>query len=161
VNTSSNKESTDRKVSFILIFVATITTVTTVLSTITTFTIFDNAWAKEKIEGTEEGDEILGTPDDDNIDSKGGDDVNFGDTVVGDGSGDDKIKSGDGGDINFGDTSESEGSGDDKINSGKGDDSLTGNGGADKFKCGQGEDTVTDFEESEGDKTSGNCENIS
>ena len=52
------------------------------------------------------------------------------------------------------------GTGDDKINAGQGDDTLTGNGGADKFQCGKGEDTVTDFNEAEGDKATGNCENI-
>jgi Ca2+-binding RTX toxin-like protein len=93
-----------------------------------------------------------------------GDDTNIGDAsgdFVG-GSGDDKINSGKGNDINFGDTvgEFSEGSGDDKINAGQGDDQLTGNGGADKFQCGSGEDTVTDFNPDEGDKATGNCENI-
>ena len=77
-------------------------------------------------------------------------------------SGDDKINSGKGDDVNFGDTDPAfgTGSGDDKINAGQGDDTLTGNGGADKFQCGKGEDTVTDFNPDEGDKATGNCENI-
>ena len=50
--------------------------------------------------------------------------------------------------------------GDDKINAGQGDDELTGSGGADKFKCGSGGDFVTDFDETEGDRPSGNCEGI-
>ena len=28
----------------------------------------------------------------------------------------------------------------------------------DEFKCGNGDDTITDFNEAEGDKASGNCE---
>ena len=140
---------------------------------------------KNKIEGTEGGDFIVGTPGDDKIDSKGGGDLNFGDAIVGDGSGNDKINSGDGNDINSGDSFSGDGSGndkiksgkgndinigdtstgivgsgDDKINAGQGDDILLGNGGADKFQCGSGEDTVTDFNEAEGDKATGNCENV-
>ena len=77
-------------------------------------------------------------------------------------SGNDKINSGKGDDVNYGDTvgDSNEGTGNDKINAGQGDDQLTGNGGADKFQCGGGEDTVTDFNEAEGDKAAGNCENV-
>ena len=50
--------------------------------------------------------------------------------------------------------------GNDKINAGQGDDQLTGSGGADKFQCGKGNDVVTDFNKAEGDKASGNCENV-
>src|SRR5215216_449220 len=119
----------------------------------------------EKIEGDEGPNTLIGTPGNDKIDSKGGNDGNIGDTIEGDGSGNDKINSGDGVDINrgdtlFGDGGDGTGSGDDKINAGQGDDELTGNGGADKFQCGKGEDTVTDFNEEEGDKATGNCENI-
>jgi Ca2+-binding RTX toxin-like protein len=113
-----------------------------------------------KIEGDEGPNTLVGTPGNDKIDSKGGNDRNRGDTAFGDGSGDDKINSGKGDDVNFGDTTEGTGSGDDKINAGQGDDELTGNGGADKFQCGGGEDTVTDFNPEEGDKATGNCENI-
>jgi hypothetical protein len=52
-------------------------------------------------EGTEEPDVIVGTPEDDIIDSKGGNDDNFGDTFSGDGSGDNVIDSGEGNDFNF------------------------------------------------------------
>ena len=77
-------------------------------------------WA-DVIEGTEGPDAIVGTPVDDLIDSKGGDDINEGDTELGDGSGNDVILSGDG------------------------DDQSTGNGGRDIFVCGEGEDTITDL----------------
>ena len=33
-------------------------------------------------------------------------------------------------------------------------------GDADKFQCGSGDDDVTDFDESEGDKATGNCEGV-
>jgi Ca2+-binding RTX toxin-like protein len=62
-------------------------------------------------------------------------------------------------DQNFGVNVEGTGDGgDDKINGGQGDDTFTGGTGADKFKCGSGDDTVTDFNEAEGDKKTGNCE---
>ena len=57
------------------------------------------AWA-DVFEGTEGPDRIVGTPGADLIDSKGGDDRNFGDTLFGDGSGDDVIVSGEGQDFN-------------------------------------------------------------
>jgi len=89
-------------------------------------------------EGTEGPDEIVGTPGDDLIDSKGGNDVNFGDIIEGDGSGDDVIVSG------------------------EDDDTNTGNGGRDIFVCGGGEDdTVTDYNEAEGDIATPDCENSS
>ena len=77
----------------------------------------NQAWA-EVIEGTEGPDRIVGTPLDDIIDSKGGQDSNFGDTVVGDGSGNDVIDSGEGSDVNTGDTGSGQGSGNDVIISG-------------------------------------------
>ena len=58
-----------------------------------------------------------------------------------------------GNDINVGDK------GNDKINAGQSDDVLDG-GDADKFQCGSGDDDVTDFDESEGDKATGNCEGV-
>ena len=51
-------------------------------------------------------------------------------------------------------------SGDDSIKSGKGDDVVLGLEGEDKFNCGKGEDTVFAFNATEGDKASGNCENL-
>ena len=50
--------------------------------------------------------------------------------------------------------------GNDKINAGQGDDILSGGDGSDKFQCGSGNDEVTDFNKAEGDKASGNCENV-
>src|SRR5918998_1408745 len=118
----------------------------------------NQVWA-DVIEGTEGPDEIVGTPEDDIIDSKGGRDENHGDTTIGDGSGNDVINSGEGSDFNsgdsfkgdgsgddiivsgegsdsnFGDTFEGQGSGDDIIVSGGEDDTNTGNGGRDIFSC--------------------------
>ena len=92
-------------------------------------------WA-DVIEGTEGPDFIVGTPVDDLIDSKGGDDINKEDTELGDGSGNDVILSG------------------------EGDDQSTGNGGRDIFVCGEGEDTITDYNAAEGDIATPDCENI-
>jgi Ca2+-binding RTX toxin-like protein len=100
----------------------------------------------EDIEGTDGHDILSGTPDDDKIDSGDGGDEAFGE------SGDDKIKTGKGDDNNFG------GQGDDKLNAGQGNDFLEGRSGADKFQCGSGYDTVYNFDETEGDKATGNCE---
>lgn len=46
------------------------------------------------------------------------------------------------------------------MNGGQGNDNLEGNDGADKYKCGSGQDTVVGFNEAEGDKATGNCENF-
>jgi Ca2+-binding RTX toxin-like protein len=43
---------------------------------------------------------------------------------------------------------------------GDGDDLLTGGGGAQRFVCGGGEDTITDYDESEGDTKTEDCENF-
>lgn len=72
----------------------------------------------------------------------GGYDKNFGNTVVGDGSGDDNIISGEGGDLNYGDADPEfggTGSGNDILVSGGENDTNTGNGGRDIFVCGEGE----------------------
>jgi hypothetical protein len=70
------------------------------------------------------------------IDSKGGNDDNFGDTNFGDGSGDNIIVSGEGDDIN------------------------EAGEGVDIFACGDGEDTVLGFNEAEGDIATPDCENV-
>jgi Ca2+-binding RTX toxin-like protein len=116
-------------------------------------------WA-DVIEGTEGPDAIVGTPVDDLIDSKGGDDINDGDTFIGNGFGYDVILSGEGNDFNSGDTELGDGSGNDVIVSADGDDQSTGNGGRDIFVCGEGEDTITDYNAAEGDIATPDCENI-
>jgi len=42
---------------------------------------------------------------------------------------------------------------------GEGDDVLTGGKGTNRFICGGGEDTITDFNETEGDTKTADCEN--
>ena len=63
-------------------------------------TIGGQAWA-DNFEDTEGPDIIIGTPEDDEIDSKGGKDSNFGDSQSGEGAGHDRIDSGEGDDNNF------------------------------------------------------------
>ncbi len=107
------------------------------------------------IEGSEGDDFIVGTPEDDQIDSKGGRDRNAGDTFEGDGSGDDNIISGEGNDNTAGN------GGDNNIVGGDGDDQLSGGVGRDTFVCGDGvDDTVTDYNEAEGDIATPDCENF-
>ncbi len=43
---------------------------------------------------------------------------------------------------------------------GDGDDLLTGGEGAQRFVCGGGEDTIADYDESEGDTKTEDCENF-
>jgi Ca2+-binding RTX toxin-like protein len=43
---------------------------------------------------------------------------------------------------------------------GEGDDILIGGGGANRFICGGGEDTITDYNETEGDTKTADCENF-
>ena len=43
---------------------------------------------------------------------------------------------------------------------GDGDDLLTGGEGPNRFVCGGGEDTITDYNESEGDTKTADCENF-
>ncbi len=124
-----------------LVMIAGILAVTMVATTPVTSVVF-----AEDIDGTDGPDVIFGTPDDDKINSGDGGDEAFGE------SGDDNIKTGKGDDNNFG------GQGDDKLNAGQGNDYLEGRGGADHFKCGSGYDTVYNFDETEGDKATGNCE---
>jgi hypothetical protein len=71
--------------STMLLSLGVIGTTTTILSSRTS-----QVWA-DVIEGTEGDDEIVDTPGDDIIDSKGGNDDNYGDTFDGDGSGNDII----------------------------------------------------------------------
>jgi Ca2+-binding RTX toxin-like protein len=82
-----------------LSFLALATTGTTILGSSSS----NQVWA-DVFEGTKDPDVIFGTPGDDIIDSKGGNDANRGDTLFGDGSGDDVIVSGEGNDGNVADT---------------------------------------------------------
>jgi Ca2+-binding RTX toxin-like protein len=112
------------------------------------------------IEGTEGPDVIVGTPEDDQIDSKGGNDRNFGDTFAGDGSGNYVINSGEGSDFNFGDTFAGEdgdtlggeGSGNDVILSGGGDDI---NHGDTEEGVGSGDDIIVSGEDDDRNTGSG------
>lgn len=52
------------------------------------------------------------------------------------------------------------GYGDDTISGGADNDVLYGSVGADSFKCGTGNDRIIDFNPSEGDTKSNDCENI-
>ena len=114
----------------LLSFLALATKGTTILSSSNSSPV----WA-DVFEGTEVCTWwIIGTLGDDIIDSKGGGDDNFGDSILGDGSGNDIIVSAE-------------------------DDQSTGNGGRDIFVCGGGQDTVTDFNEAEGDIATPDCEN--
>jgi RTX calcium-binding nonapeptide repeat (4 copies) len=67
------------------------------------------------LEGNEGSDRVIGTPEDDIIDSKGSADVNYGDTILGSRSGNHHTVSGDRNARNVGDTVEGEGSGDDVL----------------------------------------------
>jgi hypothetical protein len=104
---------------------------------ITGSSISTQVWA-DVFEGTEGPDRIIGTLEDDLIDSNGGNDANYGDARFDDGSGDDIIVSG--GDADT--------------------DTNTRDGGREIFVCGVGEDTVTDFNAEEGDIATPDYENI-
>ena len=142
------------------------------------------AWA-DLIEGTDLNDSLVGTPGDDLINSKGGEDENIGDSENDDGFGNDIIFSGEGDDFSYGDTldndahgndiifsgegddnndgdagEQGEGFGNDIIVSGEDDDTNSGSEGSDIFVCGEGEDTVEDFNPGEGDIATPDCENI-
>jgi Ca2+-binding RTX toxin-like protein len=77
-----------------------------------------------------------------------------GDDVLRGDSGDDTIYGGAGNDIIYGED------GNDKLYGGPGDDILKGGLGADHFDCGPGKDTITDFNHSEGDTKTDDCERV-
>jgi Ca2+-binding RTX toxin-like protein len=68
------------------------------------------------------------------------------------GAGDDNLYGGEGPDKLVG------GDGKDKLIGDPGDDVLTGGNGADSFNCGSDNDKITDFNPSEGDKKTDDCE---
>ena len=68
--------------------------------------------------------------------------------------GDDQISGGPGNDGLHG------GLGNDQLTGGDGDDILFGSPGADSFTCGRGNDQIVNFNESEGDTKSDDCESL-
>jgi Ca2+-binding RTX toxin-like protein len=129
----------------------------------------------QKICGTEHDDYIIGTEEDDIIIGLHGNDVIMalgGDDIVFAGPGDDTVYGGDGNNQLFGGEGNDNlvgGSGDDLLVGGPGNDRLYGNAGddilqggqgADYFDCGDGLDTVVDYNPSQGDVVSSNCENV-
>lgn len=101
----------------------------------------------EDIEGTPGDDVLIGTNEDDDIDSGYGDDTNFvpdNNNVIKRGNCDDQIRG--------------EGAGEDKIDAGSGNDYMEGDPSADKFQGGSGEDTVIEYNPDQGDKATSNCE---
>jgi len=87
--------------------------------------------------GTQKNDNLIGSSGNDCIDGKRGNDKISGL------AGNDKVIGGDGKDLLVG---------------GKGNDELTGGKGTDSFQCGAGNDKITDFNPSEGDKKTSDCE---
>jgi hemolysin type calcium-binding protein len=125
--------------------------------------------------GTEHDDYIIGSEGDDIIFGLRGNDVIMalgGNDLVFAGPGDDTVYGGDGSNQLFGDDGNDNlvgGSGDDLLVGGPGNDRLYGNAGddilqggpgADYFDCGDGLDTVIDYNPSQGDVVSSNCENV-
>jgi Ca2+-binding RTX toxin-like protein len=125
------------------------------------------------IDGTSHDDTIIGTDLADTIKGRNGDDVINGatgsDTIKGN-DGDDTIQEAglsgqvygnDGNDVLSGGFEPdylSGGSDNDELYGGDDDDTLRGGSGADYFDCGIGFDTVLDFDPSEGDTHSADCE---
>jgi Ca2+-binding RTX toxin-like protein len=68
--------------------------------------------------------------------------------------GDDQLSGGEGSDGLHG------GSGNDELTGGSGDDILYGSPGEDSFNCGSGNDQIINFNESEGDTKSDDCESL-
>jgi hypothetical protein len=87
--------------------------------------------------GTDRSDDFFGTSSEDLFNGKGGNDI-----VNGMG-GNDKLSGGEGKDL---------------LKGGDGNDELTGGPGPDIFQCGPGNDKITDFNPSEGDKKTNDCE---
>ena len=101
-----------------------------------------------RIDGTERDDNISGLVDNSLVVGKAGNDIikaGNGDDLIQGGTGNDKIFGGNGNDILFG---------------GLGDDIFTGGKGADVFYCGVGRDTITDYNSTEGDMRSSDCEMV-
>ena len=99
----------------------------------------------ELIEGLDGDDNIAGGEGDDFIEAGDGDDLS-----ISGNDGNDYIVGGKGNDVLSGND------GNDTIIGSEGNDILAGGRGSDQFEC-EGDDTITDFNESEGDKKSQDC----
>jgi len=100
-------------------------------------------------------DVVQGSDDDDMIFGQAGDDLlqgNIGNDQLDGGNGDDSLTGGFGADYLIG------GDGADRLFGGTEDDILQGGSGADSFNCGEGVDTVVDFNASQGDTITEDCE---
>ena len=127
------------------------------------------------IDGTRYDDLIIGTEDNDEISARDGNDVvnsaTGADTITG-GNGDDTIQEADGSGQVYGKDGNdvlsggfepdylSAGYGDDELYGAEDDDTLRGGSGKDYFDCGTGFDTILDYDASEGDTYSVDCEVI-
>jgi Ca2+-binding RTX toxin-like protein len=120
--------------------------------------------AGDEIDGDNHNNVILGLGGNDRIDGKIADDTiegNTGNDTLTGGNGNDRVEGGIGddnirgnlkNDVLFG------GNGKDILFGGDGNDSLTGGNGADDFDCGKGTDIIIDFNTTQDDVKSGNCE---
>jgi Ca2+-binding RTX toxin-like protein len=110
--------------------------------------LLSNNISRVRVDGTESNDNISGIAEHSIIKGNGGNDIikagNGSDLIQG-GRGNDKIYGERGNDILFG---------------GSGDDVLTGGKGADIYYCGEGQDLVTDYNSTEGDMRSSDCETV-
>jgi hypothetical protein len=119
------------------------------------------------IYGTPTNDYLIGSSHDDKINGDFGDDQlkgHDGDDIIQGGGGSDKIYGEDGNDFllgGFGDDLIVGGNGDDNLLGGADDDTLIGGPGKDYFNCGEGQDVIVDFDTSDGDTRTQDCEVIS
>ena len=116
--------------------------------------------------GTPTDDTIIGGSHDDKINADFGNDyvkANGGDDIIQGAGGSDKLYGNKGNDFilgGFGDDLLIGGSGNDKLLGGPDDDTLIGGPGADYFSCGDGQDSIVDFNPSQGDTRTQDCEVI-
>jgi Ca2+-binding RTX toxin-like protein len=109
----------------------------------------------QSMEGGNKPDIIEGSPLADDIDGENGDDRiqgGGGDDTISGGNSDDYLQGDEGNDNLRGEN------GDDMLFGGSGDDVLSGENGSDDFSCGDGADTIVDFNPSQGDVKSDDCE---
>jgi len=111
-------------------------------------TVLNYNVSRVRVDGTERDDTISGLVESSLVVGKGGNDIikaGRGDDLIQGGTGNDKINGENGNDILFG---------------GLGDDILTGGKGADVFYCGVGQDSIADYNSTEGDMRSSDCETV-